>query len=248
MRSHWLIAALAAALVTTAASAQTKRPAPPAPYKPVAVTLPKPVGDPSFAAFRKQLGAAAGKKDRAALAQLVAAQGFFWERENDDGADKKKSGIDNLAAALGLGRPDTAGWDLLASYAEDPTGAALPQRAGTICAPADPTFDGKAFEALVAATKTNEGEWGYPVSDGIDVHSAARADAPVTGKLALALVRVAPEASDTAPNYLRIITPAGKPGYVSVDSVAPLGNDQLCYSKAGGAWKIIGYIGGGEPQ
>lgn len=80
------------------------------------------------------------------------------------------------------------------------------------------------------------------------MHSAPRADAPVMGKLTLALVRVAPEASDNAPNYLRIITPAGKPGYVSVDSVAPLGNDQLCYSKAGGAWKIIGYIGGGEPQ
>ena len=250
MRSHWLIALLCAVLATGAASAQTKPPAPspPAPYKPVAITLPKPVDDPSFAAFRKQLGAAAEKKDRAALAQLTATQGFFWERENGDGADKKKSGIDNLAAALGLGRPDTAGWDLLASYAEDPTGAPLPQRAGAMCAPADPAFDPKAFEALVAATKTDEGEWGYPVSDGIDVHSAPRADAPVMGKLTLALVRVAPEASDSAPNYLRIITPAGKPGYVSVDSVAPLGNDQLCYSKAGGAWKIIGYIGGGEPQ
>jgi len=250
MRSHLLIAAFAAALVTTASSAQGKPPAPspPAPYKPVAITLPKPVDDPSFAAFRKQLGAAAERKDRAALAQLTIAQGFFWERENGDGADKKKSGIDNLAIALGLARKDTAGWDMLASYADDPTGAPLPKRAGAICAPADPGFDGKPFEALVAATKTNEGEWGYPVSDGIDVHSAPRADAPVAGKLALALVRVAPEASDNAPNYLRIITPAGKPGYVSVDSVAPLGNDQLCYTKAGGAWKIIGYIGGGEPQ
>ena len=250
MRSHCLIAAFAAALVTTAASAQGKPPAPspPAPYKPVAITLPNAVDDPSFAAFRKQLGAAAEKKDRAALAQLTVAQGFFWERENGDGADKKKSGIDNLAIALGLARPDTAGWDMLASYAEDPTGSPLPKRAGAMCAPADPAFDGKAFEALVAATRTNEGEWGYPVSDGIDVHSAPRADAPVAGKLALALVRVAPEPSDKAPNYLRIITPAGKAGYVSVDSVAPLGNDQLCYTKAGGAWKIIGYIGGGEPQ
>jgi hypothetical protein len=250
MRSHWLIAAFAAALISTAASAQGNppKPSPPAPYKPVAITLPKTVDDPAFAAFRKQVGAAAEKKDRAALAQLVVAQGFFWMRENGDGADKKKSGIDNLAAALGLARKDTAGWDMLASYAEDPTGSPLPQQAGAICAPADPGFDAKAFEALVAATKTDEGEWGYPVSEGIDVHSAPRADAPVTGKLTLALVRVAPDASANVPSYLRIITPAGKAGYVSVDSIAPLGNDQLCYTKAGGAWKIVGYIGGGEPQ
>src|SRR3569832_2968173 len=117
-----------------------------------------------------------------------------------------------------------------------------------MCAPADPAFVVKAFEALVAATKTNEGEWGYPVADGIDVHSAPRAVAPVAGKLALALVRVAPEPSDKAPNYLRIITPAGKAGYVSVDSVAPLGDGQLCYTKAGGARKVAGYIGGGERQ
>jgi hypothetical protein len=250
MRSHWLIAVFGAAFISTAASAQgaPPQPAPPAPYKPVAVTLPKPLDDPSFAAFRKQMGAAAEKKDRAALAKLVVAQGFFWERENGDGADKKKSGIDNLAAALGLSRPDTSGWDLLASLAEDPTASPLPQHAGAMCGPADPTFDAKAFDELVAATKTDEGEWGVPVSDGIDVHSAAKADAPVIGKLSLAFVRVAPEASDNAPNYLRVITPAGKPGYVSVDSIAPLGNDQICYTKAGGGWKITGYIGGGEPQ
>ena len=51
-----------------------------------------------------------------------------------------------------------------------------------------------------------------------------------------------------AAGKLRIVTPAGKAGYVSVDSIAPLGNDQLCYVKDGGGWKIAGYIGGGEPQ
>jgi hypothetical protein len=70
----------------------------------------------------------------------------------------------------------------------------------------------------------------------------------VVAKLPLVLVRVAPEASDNVPSYLRIITPAGKAGYVSVDTIAPLGNDQLCYAKADGGWKIAGYIGGGEPQ
>ena len=47
---------------------------------------------------------------------------------------------------------------------------------------------------------------------------------------------------------MRIATPSGKPGYVTIDSIAPIGNDQICYVKEGGAWKIGGYIGGGEPQ
>lgn len=250
MRSHWLTAIAGAMLVAGAASAQTGAPKepPPGAYKAVAVTLPKPLDDPSFEAFRKELSAAAEKKDRAALARLVVAQGFFWERENGDGADKKKSGIDNLTIVLGLGRSDTDGWDMLASYADDPTAAPAAQHPGAMCAPADPAFDGKAFEALLDATQTDEGEWGVPVSDNIDVHSAPQAAAPVIGKLALALVRVAPEASSNVPSYLRIILPDGKAGYVSIDSIAPIGNDQICYSKTGGAWKIVGYIGGGEPQ
>jgi len=250
MRCYRLIAVFGAVLVSGAAWAQSGAPEPaaPAPYKAVAITLPKPVDDPSFEAFRKALAAAAEKKDRGMLGRLVVTQGFFWERENGNGADKKRSGLDNLSSVLGLGRSDSAGWDMLASYAQDPTAAPTPQHQGALCAPADPTFDEKAFAALTDATGTDEGEWGYPVSDGIEVHSAPQGSASVIGKLALALVRVAPEATSNVPSYLRIITPDGKAGYVSVDSIAPLGNDQLCYAKAGGAWKITGYIGGGEPQ
>jgi len=36
---------------------------------------------------------------------------------------------------------------------------------------------------------------------------------------------------------------SGKTRFVSVDSVAPVGNDQLCYVKAVGDWKIGGYVG-----
>src|SRR5713226_294835 len=70
---------------------QAPAPAPaPGPYKPVAITLPAALNDPSFDAFRKQLAALAKKKDRAALARLVAAN-FFWVPEDADLADKKKS-------------------------------------------------------------------------------------------------------------------------------------------------------------
>src|SRR5438270_11402859 len=49
---------------------QAQAVAPIKPYKPLAVTLPAPVNDPSFEAFRKQLADIATRKDRAALAKL----------------------------------------------------------------------------------------------------------------------------------------------------------------------------------
>src|SRR5499433_4025842 len=112
LSTHIVAAALAiaGALVPMPVMAQAQPPAQapaqaPAPvlgpYKPVPITLPAGVNDPSFDTFRKQLADIAGKKDRAALARLVAAN-FFWVPEEKDIADKQKSGIDNLAKALSL--------------------------------------------------------------------------------------------------------------------------------------------------
>jgi hypothetical protein len=245
-------AVLVAGLLPAAAQNQPKgqQPPPPAParpYKSVAITPPKPMTDASFESLRQQLGEAAKRKDRAALTKLVVAQGLFWQRGNSDTADKRKSGIDNLSAALGLNNKAGAGWDILASYAEDPTASPLPEHKGVICAPADPDFNGKDFDELIKTTQTDASEWGYPVSAGIEVHAAPQANAPVLDKLGLAFVRVMPEPTPASAAYVRIVTPDGKAGYVSVDAVAPIGNDQLCYVKDGGAWKIGGYIGGGEP-
>ena len=200
--------------------------------------------------MRKQLAAAAQKKDRAALAKLVVAQGFFWEKDTGDAADKKKSGIDNLSAAFDLAAKDTAGWDILAGYGEEPnatpSASAAPEHKGAVCAPGDPDFDGEAFEALLKATGTDAAEWGVPVSANIEVHAGPQANAAVTGKLGAALVRVLPEMGTQPSSYMQVVTPDGKTGYVSVNSIAPLGGDQLCYIKDGGAWKITGYIGVGN--
>ena len=114
--------AFAALLGTTAQAQQkqqpaAKQPAPPPvaaakPYTPVTIKLPAPLSDPSFEAFRKQMGEVAAKKDRAAIAKMVVTQGFFWEGEKGDQADKKKSGIDNLTAAIGLAGKQPVGWDM----------------------------------------------------------------------------------------------------------------------------------------
>lgn len=220
--------------------------APPKPYKPVAIKLPVPVADPAFVAFRKQLGDAAQKKDRAALAKLVA-QGFFFVNGEKDTADKKKPGIDNLAKALGLdGKDAAAGWATLGEYAKEPTAEADEEHKGVLCAPADPTFDENAAEALAKDTQTDPGEWGYPIKDGVEVLAAGKAGAAVTDKLGLYLVRVYPDDSPAArvegPDFIRVVLPSGKLGYVAGEQLLSLGNEQLCYSKDAGGWKITGFI------
>jgi hypothetical protein len=243
-----LVAACIFALssAATAQDQQRGQPQPAKPASPVAVTAPQASNDAALEALRKQLGEVAQHKDRAALAKLVVGQGFFWIGEKGDRADKRKSGIDNLAAALGLKNKDGAGWDMLASFADDPTGARLPNRKDAICAPADPGFDGKAFNDLLASTKTEPGDWAYPVSADVEVRATPQANAPVIERLGSVFLRIDAETASNAPTFMRVVTPAGKTGFVSVDAIAPIGNDQLCYVKEAGDWKIGGYVGTGD--
>ena len=219
--------------------------APPAPYAALKVSPPKPYDDAGLAALRKDVAAAAQKKDRAALAKLVLAQGFFWLKEEGNAAGKK-SGIEALSTALNLAAQDASGWDSLGEFADDDTAAPYPDRPNTVCSPAGPEFNPPDLEKLAESTKTDVGDWGFFAQDGIEVHATAQANSPVIEKLGMHFVRVMP---DTAPNasqeMMRIVTPSGKVGFVAAEAVSPLGSDQLCYGKdASGAWKIVGMIGG----
>jgi len=223
------------------------QPAPPKPYKSVAVTPAQPFGDPSFAAFRKQLGDIASRKDRAALARLVV-NNFFWMGEKGDKANKKKSGIDNLAAAIDLDSKDGDGWETLAAAANETTLEPLPDRKGIMCSPANPTFDEAAAEQLAKDTGTDPGDWGYPGKPGVEVHAAAQANAPVIEKLGQNLLRIMPEqpaagARQQESPFVRVVTPSGKVGYVLEELIMSPDSDQLCFVKDAGGWKIAGYAG-----
>ncbi len=232
--------------------AQSPAPAPalaPGPYKPVAITLPAALNDPSFDALRKQLAEIAKKKDRAALARLVAAN-FFWVPEDADLADKKKSAIDNLAKALNLDGTDAPGWEALAAYAIEASTMADPQRNGVFCAPAEPGFDDKSADELANATQTDASDWAFPIRDGIEVRAAAKQDALVVDKLGLYLVRILPDdspANAVLATFTKVMMPSGKVGYVPIDAILPIGGEQLCYIKDAGGWKIAGFLGG-EPN
>jgi hypothetical protein len=234
--------------------AAPQQPAAPKPYKPVAVKVPPPMNDPSLDAFRKEVAAVAERKDRAGLARMVVARGFFWEREDGKGADGKKSGADNLAAALNIDAKDGSGWEALAQAVGDARAAPDPQKKGVVCAPALPDLNEKDFEALTQATQTDPSEWGYPNTAGLEVRSAAQPTAPVVEKLGLNLVRVLLDDSPAAavqganPDWLRIVTPGGKVGYVAAMSISTLISDQICYIKDASGWKIAGIVGGGDQQ
>jgi hypothetical protein len=251
----------ASALAPLASHAQQRQGPPPAgapqppplaavkPYKAVNVTPPKPMNDPSLEAFRKQIAEIARKKDRAALAKLVA-QDFFWEAESGNKADKKKSGIDNLAVAIGLDAREGYGWDALMGHAADPTADAMAERKGVVCSPADPQFNEKELEDLIKTTGTDPGEWAFPVAASIEARAEAKPNAPVVEKLGAHFVRVLPmqgppPAGQQVP-LIPVATPSGKTAFVPADALAPLGSDQICYVKDGNSWKIAGYVGGGH--
>ena len=213
----------------------------PGPYQTVAVTPPTPINDPSLEAFRKQLAGVAQKKDRAALAQLVAAS-FFWMQDDKDAADKGKPAADNLAKAIGLEGKSTIGWEVILDYAAETTAAPDPQRQGVVCAPAQPTVDEKALEELVKATRL--AAWLYPVRDGVEVRSGPQPKAAVIEKLGLHLVRpLEPPTGAGAGAVGKIVTPSGKTGYVSADAVREIDGPQMCFIKDAGGWKIAGFLG-----
>jgi hypothetical protein len=229
----------------------------PTPYKAVPLTLPKPVEDAGFVALRRQLAGIAERRDRAALARLIVRQGFFWERESGDGADRSKSGIDNFAKAIGLDLPEDSdiGWDTIAIYANDPTAAEMDGRKGVLCGPADPEFNIADLQALLDSSRSDLGEWVYPVVDGLEVRAEPSDKAPVIEKIGLIFLRLLPgdapgdpanPADEAGAGFTRLMSPSGKIGFAKADDVASLGVGQICYAKRGGAWKIVGVIGDGE--
>jgi hypothetical protein len=223
-------------------------PPPPPPIKPyqqVATAPALPFADPGQQALRKGLAEAVQRKDRAALARLIATHGFFWIQDRDL-ADPAKPGVDSLAKAVGLDAPDGSGWDVLAVYAADPTAAEMPQRKGIFCSPSPPRFDPPALIDLFSKTQIDPSEWAYPFADGTEVRAAPQPNAPVIDKLGMYFVHVLPD--DTAqPPFVHIALPSAKTGYILVTAIGGLAVDQICYTKESGAWKIAGYIGGNAP-
>jgi hypothetical protein len=237
---------IAFAIAIALAGPAAAQPAPGAlqPYKPVTLSLPAAAADKGLDAFRKQLAGIVQRKDRAAFAKLVTVKDFFWEGDFGGTFDPKKSGFDNLVAALRLTDADGRGWAALAAFAAETTvgpGAEHPQAR---CAPAQPDYEDADLAALTEATNTDVVDWSYPRAAGLQVRATAAADAAVIETLGLTLVRVL--GSDRS-GWTRIATPGGKAGYVAPGALLSPLADRLCFGKdAGGGWRIVGYVGAGD--
>ena len=244
------IAIATAAALSLAPIAAEEAPKPQS-YKPIPITPPQPVKDPSFATFRKQIAEIAQRKDRAALAKHVAAS-FFWTGEDGkEIAEKARSGVDNLARAFYLDNPDTEGWEMLATFAAEATADPHTERKGVICGPGEPKYDSAAVTELGERTSTTFTSWYYPARDGLEVRGGLPRNSPVVGKLGMHLVWIYPDESPAGAvntEVVRIVLPSGKFGYVAADALIPLPGDVLCYVKEGNAWKLAGFIGGLSPD
>jgi hypothetical protein len=246
-----LFAIVAACLVAVPAMAQLPS-EPTSPYAPVAVTLPAPAADPSFAAFRTAIAAAAKSRIYADLEALVQPQGFFWDRDFGNGFDPKKPSVDNLAMAIELERGDGMGWEKLARFAEEKAFEPLDSRPGIVCAPARPAYDAVELSKLLNATYTTAADWAYPLADGVPVRGAPRANAPAIGRLALQFVRHlglqrAEDTNAAGTPWAKVALPDGKTGYVEPGHLSSLAVERLCYVKdMVVGWRITGFIGGGS--
>jgi hypothetical protein len=114
------------------------------------------------------------------------------------------------------------------------------------CAPGAPGLDQKAAEELAAATQTGASDWAYPIREAVDVRAGAKEDAQIIDKLDLHLVRVLADDSSDAPvtDYTRVLTRAGKTGFVPASVLLPISGEQMCYMKDATGWKIAGFLGG----
>ena len=88
------------------------------------------------------------------------------------------------------------------------------------------------LEKLAETTKTDIGDWGFTAADGVEVRATAPQNAPVIEKLGMQFVRVMPDmAPNASQDFMRVVTPSGKVGFVAAEAINPLGSDQLCYGK-----------------
>jgi hypothetical protein len=254
---HLALVLAALLLAGALAQAQTRGPAqkppPHQPYDPVAVAIPPPLDEPGFIAFRKQLADIARRRVYADLAAVVVARGFFWDRDFGSSFDPSKTGVENLATAIGLEAGDGAGWGRLAGFAAEPSASSIALRASVVCGPPNPSYDESALDRLMETTKTDSHAWTYPRNADMTVRAAPRANGAIVETLGLNFVHVlgyeAGEGDSERERaaWARVATPSGKAGFIAPGTLRPLSAERLCYEKdITGRWRVAGYIGRGD--
>jgi hypothetical protein len=253
VRSFLLVAGLLAVAAPLRAQSAVQRPVTIAPFEPVRVRLPPPLNDASFAAFRQMLAGVAQRRLFAELAGYVSPQGFFWDRDSANRFDPKRTGAENLAAALGLSDGSGIGWRMLADFAAEPTASARASTPGVVCSPAKADFDQEDLDGLIDATHFSRDNWFYLRGEGVELRLAPHAESAVIETLGSYFVRVLRSVTARAnaeplrTSWTRIAAPSGKVGFAAPDTLMSLSAARLCYAKdVTDRWSVVGFIGGGD--
>lgn len=250
VRSFLLVVGILIAAAPLCARSAVRRPVTIAPFESVRAQLPPAPNDSSFAAFRQTLAGVAQRRQFGELASYVRPHGFFWDGDFAKRFEPKRTGAENLAAALGLGDGSGIGWQMLADFAAEPTASARASSPGVLCSPAKADFDQEDLDSLVDATHFSRDNWVYPRAAGVELRLAPRSESVVIEILGSYFVRVLRSVTaraNAAPlrtSWTRVAAPSGRIGFVPPDTLLSLSAGQLCYGKdLTGRWTIAGFVG-----
>jgi hypothetical protein len=210
------------------------------------------VTDPSLATFRGKLDTIAKARDLNAMKGLLGPS-FFWERDFGGGYDANASPMQNLTVALSLDDAELepeykgSGWRRLRAivasemfvagkHGNDAEGSVTVK---ATCGPTAPTYDESAIDDVLI--------WGY-VLGRTDAYAKPSAASAKIGRLENEAVEVIEPASEELGHaeFAKVKLPTGKPGWVPSAAIRSFVEEQLCFQKLNGSWKIVGYIGGGD--
>jgi hypothetical protein len=217
--------------------------------------------DPAFNAMTKKLADAVAKKDQAALFSLVGPT-FVWTLEGalTDELDLGRDALHNFKVVFGfraVGADKDGGvdqgpfWDGLAALIEDKTYYKATDSGNLICAPTRGNVaDQDVFDqARNKIEGTDEGADWYFTLAPTNVAKAPNDKGPPVAKvgtIALPVLSTSPAAKPNQPappaQFLEVLLPSAKTGWIPAAAARPLSLERLCYAKtAAGEWKIVGY-------
>jgi len=217
--------------------------------------------DASFQALITSFSAAVASKDAAALFALVGPT-FVWTAGGNltDDFDLGRDALHNFKVVFGFraagadadgGVDNGPFWDALAAFAEDHTYYKAFDSGKLICGPlaANAADDNALQQARDKIEPADESaEWYFTLGDTAVAKSPGDRGAPIAkvGRVALPVLSSAPAGKEgetaPAPEFLEVLLPSGKTGWIAAGSARPLAAERLCYAAtASGEWKIVGY-------
>ena len=252
------IGAIGAIAITSPAVAAVKK----VPYAEVKIELSEAYRpDPAFQATIAKFSAAVAAKNQAALFALVGPT-FVWTLNGAliDDFDLGRDALHNFKVVFGF-RPVGAAadgpveqgpfWSALASFASDKTFYKATNSGSLICTPmqaniADEDAFAKAQDKI--ASGDDSIDWYFTLQETQVAKAPGDRGPPIAkvGPMALPVLSTSPAAKSGEPSpppeYLEVLLPSAKTGWIPAAAARPLAVERLCYAKtAAGEWKIVGY-------